>query len=229
MPRLVLTSDFPNARCDAGDNVGRRAISPWTTAKVEVARPLFPPMDRALVVATACQTVAETGEPLSRQSLADLTRRANRLLAEPMSKSTVWRTLDEDAIKPWQYEHWIFPRDPEFRKRAGPILDLYAGIWHDEPLGPKDFCAVVRREDQHSSSATPARGNGTEAGPATACRAGVQARRGVAISGRVGCASRDRDGSVRSENGNRSVRSAGGSASGECRVRGGRATVLGCG
>jgi hypothetical protein len=28
-------------------------------------------MDRTLVIATACQTVAETGEPLSRQSLTD--------------------------------------------------------------------------------------------------------------------------------------------------------------
>jgi len=92
-----------------------------------------------MVVATACQTVAETGEPLSRQSLADLTRRANRLLDKPMSKSTVWRTLDADAIKPWQYEHWIFPRDPQFRKKAGPILDLYAGVWQGQPLTAKDF------------------------------------------------------------------------------------------
>lgn len=85
-------------------------------------------MDRALVTAIACETVAQTQQPLSRQSLADLTRRANDVLAEPMSRSTVWRTLDEDAIKPWQYEHWIFPRDPQFAEKAGPILDLYAGV-----------------------------------------------------------------------------------------------------
>ena len=139
MPRPAIASDFANDKCDVGDNAGRPASSPSRTAKAEVARPLFPPMDRARVVAIACQSVAETGEPLSRQSLADLRRRVNRLLAEPMSKSTVWRTLDEDAIKPWQYEHWIFPRDPQFRKKAGPILDLYAGRWRGEPLGAKDF------------------------------------------------------------------------------------------
>src|SRR5215813_6545519 len=33
---------------------------------------------------------------------------------------------------------WIFPRDPHFVDKAGPILDLYAGRWQGEPLGPKD-------------------------------------------------------------------------------------------
>lgn len=117
-------------------------------------------MDRAIVVATACQSVAESGEPMSRQSLADLTRRVNRLLDEPMSKSTVWRTLDEDAIKPWQYEHWIFPRDPQFRKKASPILELYAGVWNDQPLGPKDFVlscdektSIQARQRKHPGTA----------------------------------------------------------------------------
>jgi hypothetical protein len=179
MPRPVRASDFPNARYDAGDNVGRRANSRSTTAKVEVARPLFPPMDRAIVVATACQTVAETGEPLSRQSLADLTRRTNRLLAEPMSKSTVWRTLDEDAIKPWQYEHWIFPRDPQFRKKAGPILDLYAGIWHDEPLGPKDF--VLSCDEKTSIQARQRRHAGTALKPGRRRRVEPEYKRGGAL------------------------------------------------
>jgi hypothetical protein len=105
----------------------------------EAERHLFPPYDRALVTAIACETVAETKEPLSRQSLADLTRRVNQTLDEPMSRSTVWRTLAEDAIKPWQYEHGIFPRDPAFGEKARPILDLYAGEWEGQRLGPKDY------------------------------------------------------------------------------------------
>ena len=96
-------------------------------------------MDRALLTAIACETVAETKQPLSRQSLADLTRRVNQTLDSPMSRSTVWRILDEDAIKPWQYEHWLFPRDAAFGEKAGPILDLYAGQWKGQPLGPRDF------------------------------------------------------------------------------------------
>jgi hypothetical protein len=87
----------------------------------------------------ACEVVAETKEPLSRQSVADLVRRAQAALDKKISRSTVWRTLHHAAIKPWQYEHWIFPRDPRFAEKAGPILDLYAGTWEGKPLGPKDY------------------------------------------------------------------------------------------
>ncbi len=83
--------------------------------------------------------MAETKQPLSRQSLADVTARARRALGQPISRSTVWRMLDTDAIKPWRYKYWIFPRDPQFAEKAGPILDLYAGIWEGEALGPKDY------------------------------------------------------------------------------------------
>jgi hypothetical protein len=96
-------------------------------------------MDRSVVVALACESVAETGLPISRQSIADLTSRAQVALGKPISRSTVWRFLHEDAIKPWQYEHWIFPRDPLFAEKAGRVLDLYAGYWDGQPLGPRDY------------------------------------------------------------------------------------------
>ena len=34
---------------------------------------------------------------------------------------------------------WLFPKDPRFAEKAGPILDLYAGIWEGQSLGPKDY------------------------------------------------------------------------------------------
>lgn len=92
-----------------------------------------------MIQALACEVVAETEQPLSRQSLADLTGRAQRTLDKEISRSTVWRVLHDAAIKPWQYDHWIFPRDPDFAKKAAPILDLYAGRWEGRPLGAKDF------------------------------------------------------------------------------------------
>jgi len=82
--------------------------------------------------------VAQTKQPLSRQSLADVADRARQALGKPISRSTVWRILDRDAIKPWQYKYWIFPRAPCFAEKAGPILDLYAGTWQGQPLGPRD-------------------------------------------------------------------------------------------
>jgi hypothetical protein len=102
------------------------------------ARPSFPPRDQAILKALACETVAQTKLPLSRQSLGDRATRAHRALGKPISRSTVWRILAGDAIKPWRYEYWIFPRDPHFAEKAGVILDLYAGTWQGQRLGPKD-------------------------------------------------------------------------------------------
>ena len=46
--------------------------------------------------------------------------------------------LATDAINPWRYTDWIFPRDPHFADKAGPIVDLSAGLGQGNPLGPKD-------------------------------------------------------------------------------------------
>lgn len=125
-------------RCNGGAAAGPRGTLPWTISRDGAARRIFPPLDHALVKAVACELVAETTQPLSRQSLADVTARARQALGKPISRSTVWRILDRDAIKPWRYKYWIFPRDPRFAEKAGPILDLYAGTWQGQPLGPKD-------------------------------------------------------------------------------------------
>jgi DDE superfamily endonuclease len=99
----------------------------------------FPPLDEATVKAIACETVAQTQQPLSRQSLADLTARSADALGKPISSSTVHRILDADAIKPWQYEHWIFPRDPQFATKAGVLVDLYAGLWQGQRLRKNEY------------------------------------------------------------------------------------------
>jgi hypothetical protein len=127
------------ARFCAGVNAGPQAISPWPTPQDVAARRPFPPLDQAVVKAIACELVAQTKQPLSRQSLADVTDRARQALGQPIGRTTVWRILDSDAIKPWQYKYWIFPRDPRFVEKAGPILDLYAGTWQGQPLGPADY------------------------------------------------------------------------------------------
>src|SRR5947209_12692613 len=119
---------------DAGPQVGSLSR---TIPAGAVSRP-FPPLDRAIIVSIACDVVARTGDPLSRQSTTDLANRARDELNKPISRSTVWRILDEDAIKPWQYEHWIFPRAADFFTKAAVVLDLYEGYWQGERLDPFD-------------------------------------------------------------------------------------------
>jgi hypothetical protein len=137
---LPRRSDFRFGKCNVGAVAGPLAISRSKTIRDAAASPLFPPLDQALIHAMACERIAETKEPLSRQSLADLVRRSQETLpGKKISRSTVWRMLHEAAIKPWQYEHWLFPKDPRFAEKAGPILDLYAGTWEGQPLGSKDY------------------------------------------------------------------------------------------
>jgi len=130
MARPRNGSRYLCVRCNGGAAAGLRATFRWTTRQDGAARRIFPPLDHALVAATK--------QPLSRQSLADVTVRARNALGTPISRSTVWRMLATDAIKPWRYTYWLFPRDPHFAEKAGPILDLYAGTWQGQFLGPKD-------------------------------------------------------------------------------------------
>jgi hypothetical protein len=68
---------------------------------------------------------------------------------------------------PWNYRSWVFPRDPEFRAKAGPILDLYAGRWEGRLLEPGDYvvCAdekpsIQARARRHPTAAAKAGGDG---------------------------------------------------------------------
>jgi hypothetical protein len=92
------------------------------------------------VKAIACQLPSERGVPLSRFSSAEIAREAvTRGIVEQVSGTTVWRWLAEDAIRPWNHRSWSFPRDPDFGRKAGRVLDLYTGRWEGKRLGPGEF------------------------------------------------------------------------------------------
>ena len=113
------------------------------------AQPAFPPRVAVAVKALACELPAERGVPLARWSIPELQREvvAQGLVAQ-ISGATLWRWLTQDALQPWRYRTWIFPRDPAFADKAGRILDLYAGQWDGRPLGPG---AYVLSADEKTS------------------------------------------------------------------------------
>jgi len=176
---LAVKSACRVGRCNAGENVGRRDTFPWRTTQDPAVRLFFPPRDHALVKALACERVAETGEPISRQSLDDLTQRAQKVLGKVISRSTLSRILDKDAIKPWQYKYWIFPRDPQFMEKAGPILDLYAGNWGGKPLENGDF--IVSADEKTSIQARIRIHPSLGPGPGRAARIEFEYERGGAL------------------------------------------------
>jgi len=144
-----------------------------------VTRVRFPPLDRAVVASIACDVVARTGNPLSRQSTTDLARRAREELSKPISRTTVWEILDADAIKPWQYEHWIFPRAPDFFAKAAVVLDLYQGYWQGERLDP--FDRVISSDEKTSIQARIRRHGTLAPGPGRRRRIEHEYARGGAL------------------------------------------------
>ena len=125
-----------------------------------VARVVFPPQQVAQVKAIACELPREAGVPLSRFSRAELHRLVTGRAVCEASASTIARWLAEDAIRPWQHRSWIFPRDPRFLEKAGPVLDLYQRRWQGELLHPGDFvlCADEKTQIQARQRDSPTTG-----------------------------------------------------------------------
>ena len=110
------------------------------SAHARAAPGSFPPELVVQIKALACELPATRGLPLSRFSCADIVREAQQCgIVAQISDTTVWRWLDEDAIRPWQHRVWIFPRDPDFEPKAGRILDLYAKRWEGQRLRWDEF------------------------------------------------------------------------------------------
>ncbi len=109
----------------------------------------FPPAEVAEVKALACELPAESGRPLSRWSAAEIAKEAiERGIVCQISGTTVWRYLAEDAIRPWAWRSWIFPRDAHFAEKAGRVLDLYQRRWEGQRLHPGDYVISADEKSQ---------------------------------------------------------------------------------
>lgn len=101
------------------------------------------------VKALACEPPEQRGVPLSRWSSHELAAQAvSEGLVDAISSSTVRRWLHADAIKPWRYRSWIFPRDPNFADKAARVLDLYARTFEGVALGPNDYVISADEKSQ---------------------------------------------------------------------------------
>jgi transposase len=161
--RIVLLAAAGVANVDIAEELGVHVdvVSRWRKRFCEEGiaglddrprsgRPrVFGPEVVAGVKAIACEAPASRDVPLSRWSSAELAAQAvSEGLVVSLSPSTVRRWLAVDAIKPWQYESWIFPRDPDFATKAARVLDLYARIWDGRELGPDDYVISADEKSQ---------------------------------------------------------------------------------
>jgi len=101
------------------------------------------------VKALACELPAKLGLPLSRFSRSELRRHVLAAgIVAAISGVTIWRWLNEDALRPWYRRSWIFPRDPEFATKAGRVLDLYHRHWNGRTLREDEFVISADEKTQ---------------------------------------------------------------------------------
>lgn len=102
--------------------------------------------------AIACELPGTLELPLSRLFVPDIRAEVIRKgIVATISDATIWRWLADDAIRPWTFRSWIFPRDPDFEQKAGRVLDLYARRLEGKLLGPDEY--VISADEKTSIQA----------------------------------------------------------------------------
>jgi transposase len=161
---LLAAREWPNTRIAAEVGVTVDTVRTWRgrfaaeglAGLVDRPRsgrpPRFSSVQVAQVKSLACQPPAHAGAPLSRWSCPELAREAvAQGVAGSISAATVRRWLAQDAIKPWQYRSWLFPRDPDFAAKAERVLDLYQRRWNGTKLGADEY--VISSDEKTSIQA----------------------------------------------------------------------------
>jgi len=162
---LLAARGYPNTVIAAHVGAGVDTVRKWRhrwwrcprlaslgDAKRMGRPPRFTPVQVAGLKALACAPPENSGLPLARWSAPELARHAiAEGICTSISSATVRRLLSEDALKPWQYQSWIFLRDPHFTAKAEKVLDLYARTWQGQPLDEDEF--VISADEKPSIQA----------------------------------------------------------------------------
>ena len=133
------------------------------------------------IKALACEPPEQRDVPLSRWSSAELAFQAvSEGLVDAISSSTVRRWLHADAIKPWRYRSWIFPRDPHFAVKAARVLGLYARVFDGVTLGPNDY--VISADEKSQLQALRRCHPGRPPGPGRVAQVEFEYKRGGTLA-----------------------------------------------
>ena len=96
------------------------------TALAPADRRLFPPQQQHEIMALATQPPREQSHPITHWSISDLTRATiQKKIVESIGQSTIWRLLDQAAIKPHRWHYWLNSPDPDFYPKMHDIVQLY--------------------------------------------------------------------------------------------------------
>ncbi len=144
-------------------------------------RPKFTAVQVARVKAMACTPPRDKGLPLSRWSCPELAEQAiTDGICGSISPATIRRWLSQDALKPWQYQSWIFITDPDFAVKAQRVLDLYDRTWDGTPLGRNDY--VISADEKTSIQARIRKHATTPPAPSRPARVEAEYFRGGSLA-----------------------------------------------
>ena len=92
--------------------------------RARVARSAFPPSERVDVLAMATRKPATYHGPATRWSLDDVVAALSQHRLQPLSRSSIWRILEEADRKPHRSVYWLNSHDPDFESKAQDIGQL---------------------------------------------------------------------------------------------------------
>ena len=110
-----------------GDGATKNTVwRAYKISRVPADRRLFPPLQQHQIVTLATQVPVEQGHPITQWSMTDLVRAAvEKDLVASISPATIWRLLDQAAIKPHRWHYWLNSTDPQFEVKMQELVGLY--------------------------------------------------------------------------------------------------------
>ena len=110
-----------------GENVFfKNVLKDFKTSHDQDGLALFPPEEQHQIVALATRRPEDFNRPIPAWSISELTDEVLKQGYVPsVSRSTVWRLLDQAALKPHKFRYWCQSPDPDFEAKMFHILDLY--------------------------------------------------------------------------------------------------------
>lgn len=89
-------------------------------------RSLFPSEQQHQIVALATRPPEDLNRPVPTWTITELTQETlKEEIVSSISRSTVWRLLDQAEIKPHKFRYWLNSPDPDFESKMLHIVDLY--------------------------------------------------------------------------------------------------------
>lgn len=92
----------------------------------QVVHSLFPSEEQHQIVALATRPPEDLNRPVPMWTITELTQETiKQEIVSSISRSTIWRLLDQAEIKPHRFRYWLNSPDPDFEAKMLHIVDLY--------------------------------------------------------------------------------------------------------